>query len=299
MHREDFLFLVQQNLLSITGEDLFINPEGRDRAPMKNVIYYFTGSGNSLAIAQKIAAALEDCEVIPVASLKDSPTIAPVADRVGIVFPVYFLGLPLMVAEFAGRLDRSRAGYTFGVVTFGGSGSEPALRQLDTLIRKQNEHGLDAGFSVKMPGNYILMYDPPSGKNQEEIFAAADHRLGEMIPAIGRCDHTKLPWSLIGALIHAAAYPWFVSHAHGKAREFTVTDACTSCGTCAEICPAKNIDIVEGRPVWKDRCELCLGCIHLCPAQAIQAGKNTTGRPRYRNPDITIAEMKAKNTGNP
>ena len=122
----DFPVRVQQNLFKHPGRDDFlINPDGRDRTLVKNVIYYFTGTGNSLAIAQKIAAALKDCEVIPVAPLKDSPTIAPVADRVGIVFPVYFLGLPLMVAEFAGRLDRSRAGYTFGVITFGGSGSEP------------------------------------------------------------------------------------------------------------------------------------------------------------------------------
>jgi ferredoxin len=264
---------------------------------MKNVIYYFTGTGNSLAIAQKIAAALEDCEVLSIASLKDTPTIAPVADRVGIVCPVYFLGLPLMVADFVGRFDRSRAGYTFAVVNFGGNGSEPALRQLDTLIRRQDEHGLDAGFSVKMPGNYILMYDPPPGKKQEEIFALADRRLAEMIPAIGRCEHQKLPWSPVGSLIHAVAYPWFVSHARAKAREFTVTDACTSCGICAAICPAKNIDLLEGRPVWKDRCELCLGCIHICPAQAIQAGKKTVGRPRYRNPTIAYADLKKQKTG--
>jgi len=69
---------------------------------MKNVIYYFTGTGNSLAVAKKIAAALGECELVPIASLRDTPAIAPDAERVGIVCPVYFLGLPLMVAEFAG-----------------------------------------------------------------------------------------------------------------------------------------------------------------------------------------------------
>lgn len=262
---------------------------------MKNVIYYFTGTGNSLAIAKKIAAALGDCELIPVASLKNSPEkIVPVAERTGIVCPVYFLGLPLMVAEFAGRFDRSHAGYTFAVVTFGGSGSEPALRQLDKCISGQNERGLDAGFSVKMPGNYIFMYDAPSGKIEDGILASADHHLGEIIPVIKRCERRGISWSPIGSLIHAVAYPWFVSHARTKDREFTVTDACTSCGTCAAVCPAGNIELVGGRPVWKNRCEVCCGCIHLCPAKAIQAGKKTAARLRYRNPEITPAELKTE-----
>ena len=257
---------------------------------MKNVIYYFTGTGNSLAIAKKIAAALGECELVPITSLPDTK-IAPVADRVGIICPVYFLGLPLMVAEFAGRFDRSNAGYTFAVVTYGGSGSEPTLRQLDAAIKKQDGRGLDAGFSVKMPGNYILMYDTLSKENCDSLFAAAEKRLAEIVPAIGRNEHTALPRSLAGALIHAIAYPWFVSHARTKSREFTVSDACTSCGTCAAICPADNIEIVEGRPVWKDRCELCLGCLQLCPAQAIQAGPKTATRSRYHNPEIALAEL--------
>ena len=73
---------------------------------MKTIIYYFTGTGNSLAAAKKIAAATGDCKLIPIALLqKTSGDIVPVAERVGIVCPVYFSGLPLMVAECAGRLD--------------------------------------------------------------------------------------------------------------------------------------------------------------------------------------------------
>ena len=37
---------------------------------MKTIIYYFTGTGNSLAAAKKIAAALKDCELVPIASLE-------------------------------------------------------------------------------------------------------------------------------------------------------------------------------------------------------------------------------------
>ncbi len=66
---------------------------------MKTIIYYFTGTGNSLAVAKKIAAVLGDCDLVPIASLQSTTAdITPAADRVGIVNPVYFAGLPVMVS---------------------------------------------------------------------------------------------------------------------------------------------------------------------------------------------------------
>jgi formate hydrogenlyase subunit 6/NADH:ubiquinone oxidoreductase subunit I len=77
-------------------------------------------------------------------------------------------------------------------------------------------------------------------------------------------------------------------------KAFSVSDACTSCGTCAAICPAGNIEMVQGRPVWKHHCELCCGCIHICPVQAIQAGAKTEKRVRYRNPSVSITDLKQR-----
>ena len=58
---------------------------------MKTIIYYFTGTGNSLAVAKKITAVLGDCDLVPIASLQSTTAdITPAADRVGIVNPVYF-----------------------------------------------------------------------------------------------------------------------------------------------------------------------------------------------------------------
>lgn len=110
---------------------------------MKTIIYYFTGTGNSLAAARKIAAGLGDCGLVPIASLEDTPgKIVPQADRVGIVCPVYDAGVPVLVAEFADRLDLSRAGYVFALVTLGGIGVS-ALHQLDHILRNRNDRGLD------------------------------------------------------------------------------------------------------------------------------------------------------------
>jgi len=46
------------------------------------------------------------------------------------------------------------------------------------------------------------------------------------------------------------------------------------------------------KPSWKHHCELCLACLHFCPVAAIQMGPKTATRGRYKNPSVTIADMK-------
>jgi ferredoxin len=260
---------------------------------MKTVIYYFTGTGNSLAAARCLSRGIENCELVSIASLSgNTGEIIPAADRVGIVCPVYFTGLPVMVSSFASRLNLCRSGYTFAVVTMGGSGGSSALRQLDTIIAKRSGQGLDAGFMVKMPGNYILMYESPRGAKRETILAAADLKLAEITAAVTMGLKVSHPFSPLAELLHRLFYPGFARHVHEDDRKFSVAETCTSCGICAAVCPARNIEIRDGRPFWLHRCELCCACIHVCPVRAIEAGRSTIKRERYRNNSVTIADLK-------
>lgn len=134
---------------------------------MKTVIYYFTGTGNSLAAAKKVAESLGETEIVPIAAFRNTTgEIGPDAGRIGIVCPVYFSGLPAMVVSFAERLDLAAADYVFSIVTHGGGGGSAALRQLDGILGERAGRGLDAGFAVNMPGNYILMYGSPAGEKR-------------------------------------------------------------------------------------------------------------------------------------
>ena len=266
---------------------------------MKTVLYYFTGTGNSLSVAEGLCRRLGDCELVPLASVREAPgIIVPGADRVGIVTPVYFLGLPSLVAVFAGRLDLSRARYVFAMVTMGGSGGSAALRQLDGILRRgPGGRGLDAGFTVKMPGNYILMYEPPPGKRQEEILRDAERRVEEIADLVNRGHRGRLAWSPIASLVHRVMYPRFIAGVHDADRRFTADDRCSSCGVCAEVCPVGNIRLEGGRPSWQHRCEQCMACIHLCPTGAIQAGPKTEKRGRYHHPAVEIEALRGQRPG--
>lgn len=267
---------------------------------MKTVVYYFTGTGNSLAAAKRIARALGETEVVGIASLSNSAdVIVPEADRVGIVCPVYDCGVPVMVAGFAGRLDLSRAGYTFAVVTMGGMGVS-ALRQLDGILRERRGRGLDAAFAVRMPGNFPPLSRPPADRKRDAILAAADERLREIAAAIESGRAVRPGFAPVSGLVKALSYGSLAKSAHGAGEAFSVSGACTGCATCAEVCPAGNITLAGDRPAWGRQCELCCACLHFCPVEAIQLHvmRGTEGRGRYRHPDLTVADMEAQRRGN-
>ena len=71
---------------------------------------------------------------------------------------------------------------------------------------------------------------------------------------------------------------------------FSVNEKCNGCGTCAKICPVKNISITDKKPVWQHHCENCLACYNWCPVKAIRGGiaaKNYF----YRRPEIKVTEI--------
>ena len=263
---------------------------------MKTVIYYFTGTGNSLAAARKIAGALGETELVPIASLANTPgPITPDAGRIGIVCPVYDCGLPVMVADFAERLDLSRAKYTFAVVTMGGIGVS-ALNQLDKIFNRRQNRRLDAGFAVRMPGNFPpLMRSVPAGKCGK-ILGRADRRLDEIAEAIRGGRPVSPGFAPLSGLVNALSYGSLAKSARDAGELFSVSDACTGCGTCVKVCPAGNLTLVDGRPAWGRKCEICCACLHFCPTEAIQLNAmfGTEGRGRYRHPDLTVADMEAQ-----
>ena len=76
---------------------------------------------------------------------------------------------------------------------------------------------------------------------------------------------------------------------------FNVADDCISCGICREVCPVKNIELIEKKPTFKHHCEQCMACLQFCPKRAINYKSLTQKRGRYTHPSIGYQELAAKN----
>ena len=63
---------------------------------------------------------------------------------------------------------------------------------------------------------------------------------------------------------------YYLEHIGGFIMAFKITDACVSCGTCAENCPVEAISEGDGIYVIDaDVCVDCGTCVDNCPVEAI------------------------------
>ena len=254
---------------------------------MDSVIYYFSGTGNSLHAAGRIADALGDCKVRPMAGLADSSGVKPAESRVGLVFPMYFEGVPELVERFCRNLEVDDECYLFALVTSGG-GPAWALHDLNRILQGR----LDAGIVVPMVGNYVALYGIPPQEKIDKRLSAAEKGLTEAASVFAdrrgtfRGDTPVLGW-LLERLMHRR---WRRSLPM-RDRRFTVNQSCTLCGTCVRVCPVGNILLEDDGPVWHHRCQECLACLHWCPERAIDYGTRSSSRGRYHHPDIALEDM--------
>lgn len=80
-------------------------------------------------------------------------------------------------------------------------------------------------------------------------------------------------------------------------RLFSVEDNCIGCSQCSKVCPANNIEMVDGKPKWKlENCQACFACAQWCPVTAIQYTKRTIGIERYHHPGVKVQELFYKDT---
>lgn len=259
---------------------------------MKNLIVYFTSTGNSLKIAQDLAKGLGDTEIIGIPQALKQKNFE--ADTIGIVTPVYCWGLPGIVRDFVQKTTLT-AKYVYAVTTYGGCPGDTLL-QLNTELKKKGQ-SLQAGFGLQMPGNYTPMYGAQSLETQEKYFNKAQQKLPEIIATIQKKNPAPIawgPWFISGILRLTRFYNMFISHVKNSDKAFFVQDNCDGCGICANVCPVNNIQLTNKKPAWQHNCENCLACLQWCPKEAIQYGKITVGRKRYHNPNITVKNIIAQ-----
>ncbi len=255
---------------------------------MRKIIFWFSGTGNSLAVARDLAAELTDTEIIPTASA--IKTNIPDAECIGVVFTVKAFGMPRIVAEFLKRVPLDTNKYFFTVATYSMLAGAPHSEARQIL--KTRKRSLAAGWSIAMPNNYTVLAGAMSEEKQKRRFDSARNRVRDIAEIVrkgqpGPIEDSVFPLRLLGGLIHGFAARRF----HLDAKKFKAGQNCTRCGICEKVCPVENITLADGRPVWGEHCEQCFACLQWCPAEAIQFGRLTAGRKRYHHPDFTAEDL--------
>ncbi|HHV98637.1 MAG TPA: 4Fe-4S binding protein [Clostridiaceae bacterium] len=253
------------------------------------MIFYFSGTGNSLYVAKKISEIQGERLISVAGEMERKDTVFEYEfsekELLGFVFPVYAWGPPRIVIDFISKLRVSGGKpYVFSVCTCGDDEGY-ATRMLQKAFAKAGL-SLDSAFTVIMPNTYIIGFDVDSKDVASEKLRRAEEKLQTINTVISdreRGVFDLIPGRLSG-LKSAIVNPLFNRFGRSTKR-FYATGECTGCGTCATVCPLHTITI-KGKPVWGKSCTQCLACIHRCPVRAIQYGKATVRKGRYVHPDI-------------
>lgn len=250
------------------------------------MIFWFSGTGNSQWVAQRLAATLNDTLIdVAQATLNQQHdySLKP-GESIGFVFPTHSWGPPPLVCSWAQSLNITGYGSSTHCYMVTTCGDDTGLT-VEILQKSLGNITLNAAFSVQMPNTYICLpgFDVDNYDLEHSKLTAARARLEKIAMAIAERRNIidvvrgSMPW-IKSRIIR----PIFVATLMSDSKFKCNKNVCTHCGTCAKQCPVNNISMSsDNTPQWQGNCTMCLRCLHLCPARAIDYGTATQKKGRY------------------
>ncbi len=244
------------------------------------MILYFTGTGNSHYIAQKIAEITKNRLLSINERLKKNDTTSvETGKNLVIVVPTYAWRIPGIVQEWIQKVDFIGNPRVYFVMNCGDS-----IGNADKYIKRfcARKRFIYMGVAqIIMPENYIALYDAQGEKEARRIIENADQQITKVAEDIrdgirlrGKSIHTMD--KIYSGIVNPLFYKFIV-----KDKKFYATDQCVGCSKCENACPLNNIHMESGKPRWNGNCTHCMACICGCPVEAIEYGNKSVGRVRY------------------
>lgn len=251
------------------------------------MLFYFTGTGNSLYVARRI-----ENEPVSIPQVMKGERLEFTDDAIGIVAPVYGHEVPAMVKDFLKRAV-FHTDYFYMILTYGnchGGAAELAKKLCD-----------ECGVSVDYI-NVILMVDNWLPNFDMDEQKAMDKKVEQQIDSI--VADLKGRKKMISPVtdVDRAAHRQFLDRmsempADAWQHLIEVKDGCIGCGICQKVCPSASIVVEDGKARFTPgKCQTCLACIHACPQKAIGLTvPEKNPQARYRNPHVSLEDIMESN----
>lgn len=264
---------------------------------MKIHIVYFTSTGNTLWLAQKAKALMEQqghgvelFEVIKDRQALDDPT-ASACDLLGVFYPVWGSNPPDPLVNYLQALPEGAGQRIFLVGNCCAFTGDTGLRWKSILGKK----GYDVYYldHVIMPTNINIPWLPencikkvPVGDELATILAHAEASLPAICEAILMGETKEDGHGLLNKIGGVMQRKFYWTANGYKSRYRVEKSRCVQCGLCHRVCPTGHItrkandEIVFGGNGTK--CIFCVKCFNLCPTNAVLICEKSIDDEKYR-----------------
>lgn len=263
----------------------------------KRIVFFFTGTGNSLYIARELCES--GYEPISIAQAIHSEINIYQADEIGLVFPTYGQVTPGIVQDFLAKVQL-KAKYLFAIITYGNRCSNTA--DLYHKLAQSLHHDFDYVTTLLMVDNYLPAFDMNEqkviDKHIPEQLQRIKNDLEHYTQSIDSFTDEDVAWhnklmQLMG--LEGIQKPFVVD----AEKQFEITETCNGCGICQQVCPKNNYRVLNNRSQCHGLCESCYACIQNCPQKAITLKPQpdfpfppeVNPQARYRNPNVSLADI--------
>lgn len=204
-------------------------------------IYYFSGSGNSFAVAKDVSYKL-NAALTPIMSLMDHGNIHTEADIIGFVFPIYDFKPPEFMEDFISKIHDLKSKYIFGICTYGIAPSN-SLKHLEETVNRFGGQ-LSLGFAVEMPQNGLGSRQL-SKFQQDSLFKNWKSRVVDVSDDIKNMKTDDIETSIllldffksrnIKRIPIFLKFMYYLLFKGLDALAYKSNENCTGCGTCEKI----------------------------------------------------------------
>lgn len=235
-------------------------------------IAYFSGTGSTarVAVALEKELARRDVSVMMSGIRAGVLPSDDDEDLLVLLFAVHACNAPEIVYRWIDSIHNERPIPAAVISVSGGGEISPNTACRLSSIGRLEKKGYNVFYEkmIVMPSNWIVKtHDHLAIRLLEVLPLKAARIVDDLLAGVTRRTRPKLidrVFSKIGEMEKRGAKIF------GK--RIRVNANCNGCGWCAMNCPADNISMVDGRPVFGGECLLCLKCIYGCPNSALEPG---------------------------
>lgn len=239
---------------------------------MKGVLYYFSGTGNTMWVANKIKENFKSYGIdISLINMESEKPINIKCYDFMIIGSVVYSGLePKIVNDFLKKLPDTKKRIKTIVYSTQASKSSSAIL---SMAKKLTQKGYDIVIqsAIRMPNDrYFILGKKSSLEEEKEILGRSSEKIKELTKLFIENKRLKECNSKI-KMSFGRIYGKFLRNSLPKlSKNITASKECIKCGLCLRNCPKSNITFENGRAVFHSKCMLCLRCIYVCPINAIR-----------------------------